>query len=991
MTELCSVMTMSPRSFGPRLSRATILPLLLLFGLATHAQRIDLSLHPTAVPDSFEVRATSTGAAFNGVPNAVFTFRWEVASGGVANNSDVRRGCTAYTLLNYGGTVDVGAYRYFTLVLFGERTLASEDCAITSASISLGGVRIRQLNGCRHVSLVENAYTGLNNLDYYFSIGGYDVTGALATTPISAGACSPCVPPQINTLAVSNLADCGPGPLTYSVQAVGTDLDYSWQRPNGTWMGHLATGSITNGMAGWYKATVTNACGLARDSVLVGMAGGTCVAPVLDTAWIELLPPTSSLVRLHTEGTGSCLSYRWKRPNGATVDLASNTTGAFPALPGTYTFYLRGMCGVDSVQIVLGEDQVCLSPTVGAIQSSGPLVHCNLDPFTLQGPVEGLPAPNTFWRGPNGAVLGSGNSLLLDPPMQGTYRLIAANACGADSAMFNIQLDTVGLAQCIPPVVQAIQAGPVCAGDTLWIEVQATATGPCRAFTWWGEGIVPVTDLRAYVAQASTEPVGLTITNACGWVQAAVPTGAVLEGAEHDLVLCGINGPVDLEATYAAALVPGGYWQGPAGWNSGVYDPAVDNVGTYFYRHPGGCMRLELHITELPAVSAGADATVVLCSSDGPTALFPFLGNAADAGGTWSGGGVSAGGVIDPSAVPAQGATVQYRVTSGPGCVDLAQLTVQVLPHYSTAQVLCLPAPALDLDSLVQAQFGLTVGAWTFAGAPHAGVFDPAIDTPGSYVYGMNASNGTVCPVVELEAQTEVRPNAGTDAAITVCSNDAPFALIDLLGPGVTAGGSWTFGFAGMNGIYDPAVHGSNTYHYTVGNMTCVDQADVVVVEVEATTWYADADGDGLGDPLESVLACAPVDGYVAVAGDACPELFGTIGDPCDDGDPDTSGDIIDTACNCAGSVGMADQQGSDLRLWPNPNAGDAFTLQVPPGTDQVFLVLRDATGRKVLQRTVRAVGERVEVRPNERLAPGVHLLEVTVGSGRYHLRMVVR
>ena len=54
---------------------------LLLLCSAAHllpAQQIALSLHPTAVPDSFVVRATSTEGIWGAVPNAVFTIRREL-------------------------------------------------------------------------------------------------------------------------------------------------------------------------------------------------------------------------------------------------------------------------------------------------------------------------------------------------------------------------------------------------------------------------------------------------------------------------------------------------------------------------------------------------------------------------------------------------------------------------------------------------------------------------------------------------------------------------------------------------------------------------------------------------------------------------------------------------------------------------------------------------------------------------------------------------
>ncbi len=53
-----------------------------------------------------------------------------------------------------------------------------------------------------------------------------------------------------------------------------------------------------------------------------------------------------------------------------------------------------------------------------------------------------------------------------------------------------------------------------------------------------------------------------------------------------------------------------------------------------------------------------------------------------------------------------------------------------------------------------------------------------------------------------------------------------------------------------------------------------VDDADIDLDPASATPWYADADGDGYGDPYVAGTACTPPAGTTAVAGD------------CNDGDP---------------------------------------------------------------------------------------------------------
>ncbi|GAP69295.1 por secretion system C-terminal sorting domain [Bacteroidales bacterium 6E] len=61
--------------------------------------------------------------------------------------------------------------------------------------------------------------------------------------------------------------------------------------------------------------------------------------------------------------------------------------------------------------------------------------------------------------------------------------------------------------------------------------------------------------------------------------------------------------------------------------------------------------------------------------------------------------------------------------------------------------------------------------------------------------------------------------------------------------------------------------------------------------DLDLTTWYADADWDGFGDPNDLLMACAQPEGYVANGDDNCPDLYNPdqtdsdnngIGDVCE-------------------------------------------------------------------------------------------------------------
>ncbi|MDP7115090.1 MAG: putative metal-binding motif-containing protein, partial [Myxococcota bacterium] len=90
-----------------------------------------------------------------------------------------------------------------------------------------------------------------------------------------------------------------------------------------------------------------------------------------------------------------------------------------------------------------------------------------------------------------------------------------------------------------------------------------------------------------------------------------------------------------------------------------------------------------------------------------------------------------------------------------------------------------------------------------------------------------------------------------------------------------------------------------------------IDEADAL----DGQTWYADADGDGHGDPDTAVVACSPPLGYLGNA------------DDCDDSDEDVNPDV-DEVCNGIDDDcdGVADGAGADdADPWFPDDDGDGY------------------------------------------------------------------
>ena len=648
--------------------------LVTLFPLLLSAQQINLSLHTTVVPDSFVVRATATEGAWGAVPNAVFTIRWELASGGVANNGDVRRGCEGYTLANYGGTVDIGNHRYFTLVLTGERPLEQASCPITPAGIVVGGVRIRELSGCRHVELVQNAYTGMNNLDYHFSMGGIGMTGVITSDPIPGGDCEPCVPPMITSASAVQGADCN-SPTVLSMEAEGTALDISWYGLySGLPRSYLANDTI-NGHAGPFLLVVNGPCGSDTMVVPVSLEDTTACMPP------EIISATSSFgpakIKFRMTATGTCLQYVVVAPDGVPYSYVSNGQVPVPnsAGSGEYLAITYNACGSDTVVFWFDEILQCTPPQI--VSANGSVPPCQTTPLTLSCTAVG-PGPISYqWMDPFGVVVGSSANATVPAAIAGDYSITVSNACSSNWTLVPLVLDTAGVGACVPPQILSLTTNaPICAGDTLLLHAEVIADGPCLNYQWSGSNVVQNSEASTMAPGASGGNYTLMVSNACGTVAMSVQP-AVFGQQNRFVILCSPEGLHSLDSL-ADMTLPSGSWYMDGESHPGYYDPAVDTSGYYFYHQDTwGCPVVRINLREYDAVYAGADTAITVCSTDPLIPLFPLLGVGAMPGGSWSIGIGAFNGTYDPAFHNSN--TCRYVVMNG-GCNDMAYVYVTKIP-----------------------------------------------------------------------------------------------------------------------------------------------------------------------------------------------------------------------------------------------------------------------------------------------------------------------
>ena len=97
-------------------------------------------------------------------------------------------------------------------------------------------------------------------------------------------------------------------------------------------------------------------------------------------------------------------------------------------------------------------------------------------------------------------------------------------------------------------------------------------------------------------------------------------------------------------------------------------------------------------------------------------------------------------------------------------------------------------------------------------------------------------------------------------------------------------------------------------------------------------------------------------------------------GDECDDGDPNTLGDVYLEDCSCSGTVGIEDEVKTTISIYPNP-ASTSFTIVADERLINASYRLFDVQGRLVLEGMIRAENTLVHT---EALSSGNYMLSIS-------------
>jgi gliding motility-associated-like protein len=424
--------------------------------------------------------------------------------------------------------------------------------------------------------------------------------------------------------------------------------------------------------------------------------------------------------------------------------------------------------------------------------------------------------------------------------------LCVGELANLDMVFLSPEPDQITVADFVAPTLSNFTIVTNTSGVSAQIEVEFT---PLPADVGFHEITFTATD-------NGTPPMTTTYS-----VVVQVQQGFEIDPAE--LAVCQ-NGPVVDLLDVLSGAPPGGEWTTPSGdAHSGTLDPSTDAPGDYLYAIGAGlsCASTGLvSVSIQPPPNAGTDATVSICTTDDAIELFPLLGGAPDANGSW----------INPNGQPFTtdydpathiGGAYRYIVPGvGPCANDTATVMVEriqaVDAGLDATLTLCMDATPLEMLGALGGNPDGT-GTWTGpAGPVPSGIFNVDTDPVGEYTYTMTAAAPCPSQSSTLTLATDPLPNAGGDATVVRCADAAMVPLFPLLGAGTDVGGQWQHPTGQVHsGTLDPAADPSGEYLYIVtGIGACAHRVDTAVVAVTVNPL---PEVDFMAEPL---AGCAPLE-----------------------------------------------------------------------------------------------------------------------------------
>ncbi|HRK82343.1 MAG TPA: MopE-related protein [Saprospiraceae bacterium] len=589
--------------------------------------------------------------------------------------------------------------------------------------------------------------------------------------------------------------------------------------------------------------------------------------------------------------------YAWSENPVSPTTLAA-TNIANPMANGitedkTYTVIVTGNGGCTATSSVTVTAGAALTATPTATQSN----ICEGQSSTLAAGAAGGGAPYTYlWDDPAGSTTAT---ISVSPSSTTTYNVIITDDCNAT---------TTGSVTVIVHPVPTATAGsnsPVCVGSALNLTV---STDIGDTFTWSGPNSFSSTLQNPSISNATSAVAGTyNVTVALGICSATSST----------IVTTNPSPVINSTTATPAAICSGGNstltvaLPGPSSYCTVAFTSSVEAISLVQFA--------DINNSSACATGAGAggalqDFTSIMGNVVAGSAYTMTLSGTTAGNYTnyftaffdWNQDGVfetavPIGSILNTVCIAQATNTVTVPLTALNGTTRM-----RIVKNFNAS-----PSNPCGSYSYGQAEdytLNVTGGANAYTylwDDPTAATTSSVVVLPvANTTYNVVVTNANGCSSIGQVAVTiNPAPTATVSGGGTVCSGD-PLPNVSFA---LTGTGPWNLTY--NNGANDVPVTGINTSPYVItnapaGTYTVVSGSDVncagtgsgsVIVAVNTpTTWYADTDNDGFGDPNMSTSSCTQPFGYVANNTDLCPadpdkQAPGACG--CGIADTDTDGD----------------------------------------------------------------------------------------------------
>jgi hypothetical protein len=280
------------------------------------------------------------------------------------------------------------------------------------------------------------------------------------------------------------------------------------------------------------------------------------------------------------------------------------------------------------------------------------------------------------------------------------------------------------------------------------------------------------------------------------------------------------TGAASINLTSQITGSTGGTWSGTGVSSTGNFLPGT-SVGSFPITYTVGSGTCQAVSTQNIAVIASGNAAwtvpINLCSNSAVLNLSTTI--TGTAGGNWTGTGVTAAGLFNPSLILGGSSSITYTVGTG-SCQSNSTQTILVgtsgSPAWTLPAPFCTGAASINLSSQIT---GSTGGTWSGTGVSSTGIFLPGTSA-GSFPITYTVGSGTCQSISTQNIVVIASGNPAWTAPTNLCSNSAALNLSTTVTG--TAGGNWTGTGVTASGIFDPSgLSGDFPVTYSVSIGTC--------------------------------------------------------------------------------------------------------------------------------------------------------------------------